>query len=291
MQRFLTSAGLVVAVLVPALAVYGTAIEPRLVLEERRETIEIPSLGGSWTGQQVAVFSDLQVGMWWDNVDMIERVVDRVVDLHPAAVLIPGDFIYGSESVEQKVATVGDVLQPLADAGIPTFAVLGNHDHESGGAEEVRAQLAGMGIEVLENESVALDPPAGGGDPLHLVGLAATRPGLTDVDAALDGLADDDPRVVMVHNPEGYLDLPAGSAPFTVAGHTHCGQIAAPATPDWSYLALTQEDEVVADGFAPEDHGAAGNTLFVTCGIGFSIVPVRINAPPQLLVVTLVAAP
>lgn len=40
---------------------------------------------------------------------------------------------------------------------------------------------------------------------------------------------------------------------------------------------------MVADGFAPEDFGAEGNTLFVTCGIGFSNLPMRISAPPQLV--------
>ena len=36
-----------------------------------------------------------------------------------------------------------------------------------------------------------------------------------------------------------------------------------------------------------EPYGAAGNELFVTCGIGFSVIPVRISAPPQLLLVEL----
>ena len=33
---------------------------------------------------------------------------------------------------------------------------------------------------------------------------------------------------------------------------------------------------------APEDYGAEGNRMFVTCGIGFSVIPARINAPPQV---------
>lgn len=47
-------------------------------------------------------------------------------------------------------------------------------------------------------------------------------------------------------------------------------------------LDLTAEEEAIADGFAPDDYGARGNRLFVTCGIGFSVVPIRINAPPQV---------
>jgi predicted MPP superfamily phosphohydrolase len=289
-KRRITIAAASVGVLVVALAVYGVALEPRVILEERRVEAQLPGLPDAWDGAEIAVFSDLQVGMWWDNVDMVERVVDRVVDLDPAATLLVGDFVYGSTAVAENAATVGDLLQPLTDAGIPAYAVLGNHDHASGGAGEVRARLEAAGVVVLQNESVALDPPERDGARLHVVGLGATRPGLTDVEAALAGVPADAPRIVMLHNPAAFPRLPAGSAPFAVAGHTHCGQIALPRTPEWSYLALTEDDEVVVDGFAPADHGEPGNTLFVTCGIGFSLIPARINAPPQLVVVTLLSA-
>lgn len=286
MGRRITITAVSVGVLVVALAAYGVLVEPRLILEERRVEAQVPGLPDAWEGAQLAVFSDLQVGMWWDNVGMVERVVDRVVDLDPAAALLVGDFVYGGSAVARNAATVGDLLQPLTDAGIPAYAVLGNHDYASGGADEVRAELEAAGVVVLENDAVALDADDGG-DPLYLVGLGATRPGRTDVDAALAGLADGAPRIVMLHNPAAFPRLPARTAPFAVAGHTHCGQVALPRTPEWSYLALMDDDEVVADGFAPADYGEPGNALFVTCGIGFSLVPARINAPPQLLVATL----
>lgn len=53
---------------------------------------------------------------------------------------------------------------------------------------------------------------------------------------------------------------------------------------------MTDEEAFVADGFAPEGYGAPGNRLFETCGIGFSVVPVRINAPPQLVFFELIHA-
>ncbi|WP_298462440.1 metallophosphoesterase [uncultured Cellulomonas sp.] len=288
------------AVVVALLLVYGVAIEPRLVLDDRRYTAPVPGLPAAWAGAEVAVFSDLQTGMWWANAGMVERIVQRVVEQRPDVVLIPGDFLYStSPPVAEQVDTVMDQLAPLVESGIPTYAVLGNHDYAAGGAEEMATALQAAGIPVLQNEAVVLDAPggdgAGGADgadgpPLHLIGLAATRPGLTDVDAAVSGVPDDAPRLVMMHNPTPFADMPAGTAPLAVAGHTHCGQIALPATPRWSYLGLTEEEEVVADGWAPKGYGAAGNSLFVTCGVGFSVVPVRINAAPQLVVFTLEGA-
>jgi len=271
------------------LLVYGVAVEPRLVLDEREITAELPGLDAAWEGEQVAVFSDLQTGMWLANTGMVERVVDRVVEAGPAAVLLVGDFVYGrTPEVSQQVRNVVELLRPIPAAGIPAFAVLGNHDYAVGAADELTAALEELGVEVLLNEAVAVPSDTAKADePLYVVGLGPTRPDLVDVDAALDGVPDTAARITMLHNPTSFPRLPGGSAPLALAGHTHCGQIALPGTQRWSYLGLNEEEEVVADGYAPADYGADGNELFVTCGIGFSLVPVRINAPPQLVLVEL----
>ena len=86
-----------------------------------------------------------------------------------------------------------------------------------------------------------------------------------------------------MHNPTAFPEMPPGSAPLTVAGHTHCGQIALPGLPRWSWLGLTEEEKVVADGWSAPDYGAEGNALYVTCGLGFSALPMRVNAPPQVV--------
>ena len=124
---------------------------------------------------------------------------------------------------------------------------------------------------------------------MHVVGLGAHRPGLTHVEQALaevpeDALAEipeDAPRVVFMHNPASFPQMPAASAPLAVAGHHHCGQIAVPGLPAWSWLELRGNERVVTDGFAPQGYGADGNRLYVTRGIGFSVVPARIATPPQ----------
>ncbi|WP_299958730.1 metallophosphoesterase [uncultured Modestobacter sp.] len=282
MGRWLVRAGLALLAVLVLLIGYGALIEPRLVLDEERETVELPGLAAGADPIEVALLADVQIGMWWANTGMVERAAQRAVDADPDVVLLGGDFVYDAgPDVDPEVATVLDLLDPLLESGIPTYAVLGNHDHASGAVTELTTALEGAGVPVLVNESVPV--PGTGTDPLHVVGIGASRPGVADPGQALSGLPADAPRVVLMHNPSAFPDLPADSAPLAVAGHTHCGQIALPGTPEWSYLGLTDEEEVVVDGWAPEDHGADGNALFVTCGLGFSVVPVRINAPPQVV--------
>ncbi len=116
------------------------------------------------------------------------------------------------------------------------------------------------------------------------MGLGPVLPGLSNPDRAFAGVPDSAPRVVFMHNPRSFPAIAAGHAPLAVAAHTHCGQIALPGFPRASYLQLiSDERQVVIDRFAPPDYGAPGNRLFVNCGIGFSLVPVRIAAPPQVV--------
>lgn len=283
---------IVLAVALVATVVYGVAVEPRLILEERRVDAVLPGLDRSWEGQQVAAFSDLQVGMWLGNTGMVERVVERVVELEPAAVLVPGDFLYGrSPDPPEQIEEVLRLLAPILEAQIPAFAVLGNHDYSVGASTELTVALEAAGVDVLLNESAVLPPPPGAtGEPLRMVGLGPSRPPLADPSEALDDVPSSAPRLTMLHNPTAFPLLPPFAAPFAVAGHTHCGQVTLPGTPRWSYLALSDEEKVVADGFAPTSYGAPGNGMYVTCGIGFSLLPMRINAPPQLLLIDLVAA-
>lgn len=47
---------------------------------------------------------------------------------------------------------------------------------------------------------------------------------------------------------------------------------------------------MVTDGFAPRGYGEEGNRLFVNRGIGFSLLPTRLSAPPQVVIIELAPA-
>ncbi len=289
MKRFV----FVLLALVGFLLVWGVA-EPYFIDEQTYE-VGIPNLPASLEGKQVAVIADMQVGMWLGNTWTIERIVDRIINDKPAAVLIAGDFVYHVEGGSSLTVTKAvSLVAPLAEAGLPTYAVLGNHDYamptsqaprDEALASAVQRALEDAGITVLQNQAAPL-PTQTDEPPLYIVGVGAHVADEDRPELALAEVPDDAPRLALMHHPESFKAFPADTAPLAVAGHTHGGQFRIPFTPSWTWMSYTSEDEIHADGFI-KNYGAAGNQLYVNQGIGFSVVPLRLNAPPELTLFTL----
>lgn len=274
-------------------------IEPYFI-DKEAEVAEIPDLPPAWEGKRIAVIADWQVGMWLDNTPTIARIVDELIEERPAAVMIAGDFIYGATlESNQEIDEVIELIRPLTAAGIPTYAVLGNHDYamkkkDGSPNQELAAKLAsaleGVGVEILQNDAVALESPETRGtdeeSPLYLVGIGSLWANNSQPAVALAKVPDGAPRFVMMHHPDSFEAFPAATAPVAVAAHTHGGQIRVPFTPSWSWLTFAKEDKVHVDGWIQE-YGAPGNNLYVNRGVGFSIVPIRINCPPEITLFTL----
>ena len=289
----LRRASAVLGGLLVTFGLYGVVVEPRLLLDDEAFEVEVPGLPTEWDGRRVVLLADTQTGMWLDNLEMVEEAVDEAIEARPALALLAGDFVYKADSSVVRHAVA--LMRPLAAAGIPTVAVLGNHDYgmnrkdgepDEALAASLRRQLEVAGIRVVENEHVAVPAP-GGGPALHVVGVGSLWAGHSDPAIALVGLAPDAPRLALMHNPQSFQDFPAGTAPVALAGHTHGGQVRIPGLPRWSWLDIVREGEVAVDGWIPAGFGAAGNRLYVNRGIGFSTVPVRVNCRPELTTVTL----
>lgn len=290
MKKTLKIIGSVALLLLLLLLVWGL-IEP-YVLDQERYAVPMPGLPTEWQGETVAVIGDLQIGMWLANEGTVAEAVRAIIAEDPAAALLIGDFVYHTADPEgQEVQNAVDLVAPLVEAGIPTYAVLGNHDYSllnEGGqkreelAERVAAALEAAGIPVLQNEALPL-AHSGDGPPLYIVGVGSHYANNDLPEMALSSVPAQAPRVVMMHHPDSFEQVPASTAPLAVAGHTHGGQFSIPFTPQWSLLALVQHgDEVHAGGWIEASYGAAGNRLYVNRGIGMSLLPLRILTQPEL---------
>jgi hypothetical protein len=228
-------------------------------------------------GLRVAVLSDLHVGSPFHGVASLDHLVAETLAARPALVLLAGDYVIhgviGGSFVPPETIAAG--LRPLA-APMGVWAVLGNHDWWLDGPR-VRRALEGAGIRVLEDESVAV---TSGPCRLWLSGIGDFWEGRHDVAQALRAVSDDAPVIAFTHNPDVFPSMPE-RVTLTVAGHTHGGQVALP---------------FFGPPVVPSDHGQRyangtvvenGRTLFVTPGIGTSILPLRFLVPPEISILVL----
>lgn len=284
-----------------ALLLWGL-IEP-YIIDTEEEVAAIPNLPSAWDGQRVAVIGDWQVGMWLDNTPTIRRIVQQLIESRPALVLIVGDFIYGAgKDPQEEISQAIELIRPLSASGIPIYAVLGNHDYGMTSKQDSPDQLMAtklyqaleaVGVQVLQNQAAALAMPKNANQkttgvtaPLYLVGIGSHWARDDRPAAALAQVPGTAPRFVMMHHPDSFAAFPTSTAPVAVAGHTHGGQIRLPFLPEWSLLTFVKDDEVHADGWI-NGYGQPGNHLYVNRGIGFSLIPIRINCPPEVTIFTL----
>ena len=97
----------------------------------------------------------------------------------------------------------------------------------------------------------------------------------------LSGVPQGADALCFTHSPDSFPKLP-GTCVLTIAGHTHGGQVKLPLL-GRADCAVPSMASVMLPGIIRED----GKTLFVSTGIGTSILPVRLGVPPEIALLTL----
>jgi len=265
-----------ITLFVAAAAFWGFLVEPgRLVI--RQQTIQIDNWPQPLDGLRIAVLSDIHVDNWFITEKKLRTIVERTNQLQPDLIVILGDYMSGDGWVKQRVEpeVFGPVLKDLR-APLGVYSVLGNHDWWYSGMK-VRRSLEQNGIKVLENESAQLDAR---GTSLWLVGLADlwTRP--QRIADAVAQVPEGQPLIGLTHNPDIFPNVPQ-RVQLLLAGHTHGGQVRFPII--GPVIASSEYGNRWVRGHVFEDN----HHLFVTTGIGTSIVPVRFGLPPEIVLLTL----
>jgi uncharacterized protein len=256
-----------------ALVVYAGVIEPRRLVTVHR-TLSLPNWPRVQDGFRLGLLSDIHAGAPHASLKAIARAVERLNAENPDVALLAGDYIdahplWGGRIPPEAIA------RELGKLTAPTFAVLGNHDWKQAG-DHMWTALQNAGIDVLENAARATNG-------VYIAGLADTRSRRPDLPGTLAAVPPDAPVILLSHDPDVFPLVPDRVA-ITLAGHTHGGQIAIPVLRRPAIPSRYGERYV--RGHAVED----GRHLYVTSGLGTSGLPVRLLAPPEVVVLELTSA-
>lgn len=150
----------------------------------------------------------------------------------------------------------------------------------------LQRELGNRGIEVLHNQSLRLRHNVGQSDgiDLYLAGVDDVTEGTPDLAQALADLADDEPNILLSHNPDILEEAESRRAHLVLAGHTHGGQVVLPIVG-----AAHTHSEHLARRQAAGYMRRGKTQVYVSRGIGEGI-PLRFRARPQIALITVVGA-
>lgn len=251
-------------------------LEPsRLVV--RAKALELNRWPSACAGLRVTVLADLHVGSPYKGLDSIPHLIDTVELTEPDLVLLAGDYIaHGLGSTKVSGADIATALKPLrAEMGV--FAVLGNHDIWEG-REPILNAFNGAGLRVLEDEAQLI---VRGECRFWLVGMSDYQWGPKPRRDPVKDIPETDGVLLFTHTPDMFPQVPSRVA-LTIAGHTHGGQVRIPLTNIRPMVPSIYGDRY-AYGHVKED----GKHLYVSPGIGTSLLPIRFRVPPEVTVLIL----
>lgn len=258
------------------LAIYAFWIEPdRLVVHQ--VSVNLPSWSEKLGNLRIAAISDIHAGAPHISQKKLHELVERTNAQQPDLILLAGDFVIQRVmgGTFMKPELLAAELKSLK-ARIGTFATLGNHDWWYN-APHVKVTLEQAGIRVLDNQAVKVDQNS---FSFWLVGFADEWEGRPNIIETMKQVTDDSPIIAFTHNPDLFPSIPNQVA-LTIAGHTHGGQVALPLI--GRPIVPSKYKQRYAAGHIVEN----GKHLFVTTGVGTSIIPVRFGVPPEIAILTI----
>jgi len=200
-------------------------------------------------------------------VDDVSRAVGLLVEARPDLIVLGGDYVTFGD--RKFVGPVAELLSPLAGAPHGSFAVLGNHDDD----RDMPAALTQQGFTVLKDQRTSLVIQ---GETLDLAGIRFWTRRPSDLARVLNGTGGT--TILLAHDPRRLVEAAALVVQLVLSGHTHGGQVVLPGVG-----ALAGRKFPVLAGVGTEENA----TVFVSRGVGTVYVPVRINCPPEVAVLTL----
>ncbi len=275
-RELLQKAGLFGAALPFGVSLSGVPVSYDFRVERR--DITLPAWPSVLNGLRIVHLSDIHVGGMMDRARLL-HVAELTNECKPDLVLHTGDFL---------THRLGDFDAPLYEAlariraPYGQWACLGNHDFDN--ATRLVQRLSDCGVTTLRDQRVSIPLR---GTMLELAGIdfvfaRSQRASIYGQIVSTWSPRSAAPRILLNHDPAGFVQLPDGCADLVLSGHTHGGHIGI-------QLSSTQAITVVGMMGVPEQglFHRPDMSMYVTRCVGFYGYPMRIGIPPEIALLVL----
>jgi predicted MPP superfamily phosphohydrolase len=234
-------------------------------LEVTRAPMPISGLPEALRGVRLGVLTDIHRSETVSH-EMVGTAVRALMAERPDVIVLGGDYVSWRDARYMQPAA--EALAPLS-APHGVIAILGNHDDD----RDMPSALAARGFAVLKDARTRITIR---GEAMDFVGIRYWTHKAGDIAHALRGAVPH--AILLAHTPKRLLEAQQLAVPAVISGHTHGGQIVLP-----GLGAVAAREFPVVAGLERRD----GTSIFVSRGVGTVYVPVRVNCPPEVAVLTL----
>jgi predicted MPP superfamily phosphohydrolase len=270
--------GLAAAAGVAALAADSILLEPNHPRIVRRE-IALRRWPAKLEGFTIALLSDFHYDPEF-SVHPLHAAIGRVNSLHPELIVLTGDFVsmpwFGEAAEAASAAEPCAQLLRQMQAPYGLWAVLGNHDAFTD-PDRVTNALRAAGIQVLSNQSIPIERDRA---RFWLSGVDDVIGGTADIDATLRAIPAGEATILLAHEPDYADHVARYPVDLQLSGHSHGGQVRVPFVRPLYLPDLARK--YVLGLYRIHDL-----TLYTNPGLGTVGVPVRLNCPPEITLITM----
>lgn len=237
----------------------------------------------SFSGFRIAQVSDLHnTDFGGDNADLLQMLSDSKPDI----IVITGDLIDARYTDVELAVSFAEKAVKIA----PAYYVTGNHEAGSSQYDILKAGLETAGVTVLEDEAVYLERDAetiailGLGDPDFTIkgDLFGEVPAMVSTKLKETLEQETAYSVLLSHRPELFETYAACGVDLVLSGHAHGGQFRLP-----FIGGLVAPDQGIFPKYDAGLYTDSNTNMIVSRGLGNSIIPIRFNNRPEIVLIEL----
>jgi predicted MPP superfamily phosphohydrolase len=230
-----------------------------------KETVPVIGLPATLAGLRIGLLTDVHRSRWVSHQDVMVAVA-ALMNERPDLIILGGDYVTWGD--RQFVDASAEALAPLS-ARHGVFGILGNHDDD----HDMPAALTKNNVTMLKDARTHVTINH---ESLDLIGIRYWTRRQADIASLVHGASGT--VVLLAHDPRRLAEAAALKIPLVLSGHTHGGQVVLP-----GIGAVAAQKFPVVAGLGRR----AETTMFVSRGVGTVYVPVRVNCPPEVAILTL----
>lgn len=223
---------------------------------------------------RIAFASDLHLGPT-TSPKTLHRAFELLAEAQPDVLLLGGDYVF-LHGTPEKARELRRLVESVKARH--KFAVLGNHDLWTT-HQYLENALSEAGAKMLTNASSRLSDPH---NDVAIVGIDDPWTGTPNVAQAFEGAANAAIVFVLCHAPEGLPLCEGRSFSLYLCGHTHGGHVATP-------IGAPVIPGRIGRALVAGEHQTKWGRAIISRGVGGIEVPFRTWAPPDIVIVDVVA--